>query len=237
MRTPPITPGQPCTDCGRPMRSSKTTELQYPGTISHHTGGKCGRCHQRKQAGPKNKKISNITPYQPCNTCDRPLRPQRSTTTDYPGTVQHSSKGTCAVCANRIRNANKPRKPRKPRGNTIAVGQPCNTCGKPMRPRRMSKAEAPNTIIHWAAGHCDTCHKTGKAPTTGNPDKQTIAAKKATPKEREHYRKRQQLPPRPDGLTPDELHTRRQIEELIESRRRRGIPPEGLIPQEMGLAA
>jgi len=91
--------------------------------------------------------------------------------------------------------------------------------------------------MHRLAGYCETCHKKGHAAHLTNPDQETKKAIQSTPGEKARFQKRQQLPPRPDGLTPDELQLRVAIEDLIKSRRRRGIPPEGIIPQEMGLAA
>lgn len=173
----------------------------------------------------------HVTPGTACKDCNRPMRPngKHNTTTTHPGTVKHSALGYCEACRSRQLRANKPRT--TPKNLHIKTGTPCKGCKRPLRSRNTKKADAPHTQVHRASGYCDTCHRNLAVPPHKDPDKLAKKAAASTT-HLNRYRKTQALPPRPKGLTLDELRLRTSIEVLIAERRRRGIPPEGLIPAD-----
>lgn len=166
-----------------------------------------------------------VVPGAPCATCSRPLRPAGKRPADYPGMFSHGGGGDCTACYSRKRNARvKPPEPVE----TLATGTPCTQCQRPLRSTSVPKVDAPDTIAHRAGGMCGKCWKEHGKPEVRDPD----ALVKASNSQGQirHLRRRCGLPKRPKDLTPEELALRMAVEELVEERRRRGIPREGLIP-------
>jgi len=168
------------------------------------------------------------------------MRPGSTTAEEYPNTVVHGVRGRCASCKTRYARAvaagfENPEQYAKYLADntkpafTIKVGTPCRHCHRPMRPRKMKRAEAPHTITHRSQLLCETCfEKHGARLSAVDPDRQTHTAVSRGTMQR--FRLTQQIPRRPEGLTGEDLANRIRLEDLIRERRKRGIPPEGLLP-------
>lgn len=139
--------------------------------------------------------------------------------------VSHGGGGDCTACRSRKKNARE--NPRAAQ-EALATGTPCAHCKRPLRAVTVPKEMAPDTIAHRAGGMCGKCWREHGTPEERDPD--ALAKSAVTAGQQAHLRRRCGLPRRPKDLTPEELALRMAVEELVEERRRRGIPREGLIP-------
>jgi len=114
-------------------------------------------------------------------------------------------------------------------------GDPCKTCGQPMRDKLYTAAQAPGTVCYGAQGYCYTCrkHHIRANGFISDPDR-TLRnlTKSANPHPLNEYHQQHQLPARPEGLDYQELRLRTAIEEQMIERHRRGIPAGGLLPEQ-----
>lgn len=211
-----------CQSCNRPMRPFNTHRADYPDTVSRANINECGSCQRARKNGAPRITRFKLTPGTACNGCKRPLRPAGTSIGKYPDTVPHQGRGLCSGCYanNKIGrppvNSNRPAP--RPRFQT---GTPCLGCRTPLRPRGTPRKAHPDTIAHHAAGLCHACYRVaaeGQLPAF-------------TRKEQAEARRREtvaRLAPAPQGLTGQDLTNRQGLDNLIERRRRRGIPAVGL---------
>lgn len=91
-----------------------------------------------------------------CVSCDRPMRPARTSLDEYPDTIMYGASGKCRTCLDRERRA---RRRATYRRNAIASwsNRHCTECGRPVRDRRISASEMPGTIVAGSHGRCSTC--------------------------------------------------------------------------------
>lgn len=91
-------------------------------------------------------------PTVECPHCHRPARPTNVPAADAPGTALRVLKdGTCRTCYYELRS--------KVQHQHITPHQPCNGCGKPLRPYGRRAEDFPGTVRHSGRGLCRTCHR------------------------------------------------------------------------------
>lgn len=81
--------------------------------------------------------------------CKRPLRPERASLAEYPGTVKRVAKGRCKACWRKL--------PRTPRTKYPTI-HPCTNCGHLTRPGSTNLKQHPGTLprIGSLCRHCDS---------------------------------------------------------------------------------
>lgn len=231
-RPRPIKPGTPCKYCKRPMRHKRLPYAQAPKTVAHAGDGACQTCKIALREGRDPLKGRMVPKERKnCSDCGKPMRPAGTKLAAFPDTVCHAARGLCSGCNDRARRRAAGIKP-KDRKNTVKTGDPCRGCGQPLRPKGVSAQDAPGTMVARRAGFCEPCVLDGSKLDHAPGDQAVRTALKSTPTQLELFRKRHALPPRPEGLTPEEMKVRLAIEDLIRERRRRGVPPEGILPAD-----
>jgi len=93
----PENPITPCATCDHPTRPGKARAAEYPGTLSRNSKGICSRCYGRQKYGYQPNR-PRFEPGTPCIDCDRPLRPAKTSITQYPGTYLNRGYGRCQTC-------------------------------------------------------------------------------------------------------------------------------------------
>ena len=59
-----------------------------------------------------------------CNTCERPMRPQKTDLAAYPGTIVHAAYGDCKTCYSLMRRGRQPQPVREYTGQELWVRLP-----------------------------------------------------------------------------------------------------------------
>lgn len=84
---------EPCTVCGRKMRSSRTKKSERPDLTTYGGNGKCQTCYSH-ELKTRNKREHTY----PCRSCHRTLRPWGYTREEMPGTLSHAGDRLCHRC-------------------------------------------------------------------------------------------------------------------------------------------
>ena len=83
--------------------------------------------------------------------CKRPLRPERASLDEYPGTVKRVARGMCKSCWRQLKKDPIPRLPKI---------HPCANCGVLTRPVRTSEKQHPGTTRR-VGELCRSCDSAG----------------------------------------------------------------------------
>ena len=87
--------------------------------------------------------------------CKRPLRPERASLEEYPGTVKRVAKNRCKACWRKLPRTGRQKYP------TI---HPCNKCGQLTRPGGTNLQQHPGTLPR-VGGLCRACDSAGGVVT------------------------------------------------------------------------
>ena len=93
-----------------------------------------------------------------CIECKRPMRDQRTSLTEHPGTVRAGGRGLCSTCHTRhLRNGTLDRFAQRPTGRPAGNTAECLDCRRLIRPGSTTVEQWPGTV-RGVAGRCQMCH-------------------------------------------------------------------------------
>lgn len=90
----------PCIECGRKMRSSRTKKSEQPDLTCYGGNGKCQTCYSH-ELQTRTKRENTFL----CVSCGRTLRPWGHTLAEMPGTLSHAGGQMCHRCRGHKKNA------------------------------------------------------------------------------------------------------------------------------------
>lgn len=88
-----------CFGCARPLRPRGASREEHPGTFSERKRGLCMSCAVHGEGNWKERQSAvEVRIGDPCEDCDRPMRPIGTKSALAPGTVLHYGRGKCKPC-------------------------------------------------------------------------------------------------------------------------------------------